>query len=390
MELTRRYVFNNSEGHFFRFLDKLHEIMDSFGKDSVLVGMEPTGHYWFNLAYFLSNHGIKFCLVNPLHVKRSKELDDNNQTKSDIKDPLVIARLVTEGRYSFPYLPEGIYAELRAYNEDRLDIDKQMTRIMNQLIRCLDIWFPEYRSVFTGILCKTSSVILKNVCMPDAIIALGPEGINAIWREHKVRGMGMRKAKSIVAAASHSFGSKEGCQGGTSRIRHLLERYEFLEKEYSECMEKLEEICKTIPGSQEILSIKGIGLSTLVGFLSEVGDIHRFKNPRQLQKYAGLAFKELTSGKHKGKIGISKRGRKNLRYVLYLAATSVLSSNKAFAEIHEHFKYRKENPLKPKQSIIAIACKLIRVFFFLLTKGKPYDEAKMLGDISWHQEKTAQ
>ena len=33
--------------------------------------------------------------------------------KTDEKDPKTIAKLVTEGRYSFPYLPTGIYAELR-------------------------------------------------------------------------------------------------------------------------------------------------------------------------------------------------------------------------------------------------------------------------------------
>jgi len=42
--------------------------------------------------------------VNPMHVKRSKELDDNLPTKNDKKDALVIARLFvrfakTNGNY---------------------------------------------------------------------------------------------------------------------------------------------------------------------------------------------------------------------------------------------------------------------------------------------------
>ena len=60
--------------------------------------MEPTGHYWFNLGNFLKNRSDLF-LVNPFHVKRSKELDDNSQTKNDLKDPKTIAKLVIEGRY---------------------------------------------------------------------------------------------------------------------------------------------------------------------------------------------------------------------------------------------------------------------------------------------------
>ena len=38
-------------------------------------------------------------LVNPYHVKCSKELDDNIQTKTDQKDPKTIAGLVRDGRF---------------------------------------------------------------------------------------------------------------------------------------------------------------------------------------------------------------------------------------------------------------------------------------------------
>jgi len=41
--------------------------------------------------------------VNPLHVKKSKELDDKNPpTKHELKDALVISKLVKDGRYSVP------------------------------------------------------------------------------------------------------------------------------------------------------------------------------------------------------------------------------------------------------------------------------------------------
>lgn len=56
---------------------------------------------------------ILLVQVNPYHVKKAKELDDGVPSKSDTKDPKIIAMLVKDGRYQFPYLPEGIYAELR-------------------------------------------------------------------------------------------------------------------------------------------------------------------------------------------------------------------------------------------------------------------------------------
>lgn len=40
--------------------------------------------------------------VNPHHVKKSKEMDDNNPNKNDRKAPKTIASLVNEGRFSYP------------------------------------------------------------------------------------------------------------------------------------------------------------------------------------------------------------------------------------------------------------------------------------------------
>ena len=62
-----------------------------------------------------------------------------------------------------------------------------------------------------------------------------------------------------------------------------------------------------------MLSVDGVGLVTVAGFISEVGDISRFKNPKQIQKYAGFELVENSSGKHKGRTTISKRGANILR-----------------------------------------------------------------------------
>ena len=82
--------------------------------------MEPTAHYWFNLGRFLKDEGIRLVLVNPFHVKKSKELDDNSPTKNDQKDPKTIAKLVIDGRFLVPYIPEGIYSHLRIVMDIRI------------------------------------------------------------------------------------------------------------------------------------------------------------------------------------------------------------------------------------------------------------------------------
>jgi transposase len=129
------------------------------------------------------------------------------------------------------------------------------------------------------------------------------------------------------------------------------------------------------------MEIKGIGLITVSGFLAEVGDIKRFDNPKQLQKLAGYAIVADQSGKHNGESRISYRGRKRLRYVLYEAAISVVGKNTEFREIHEYYRTRKKNPLKKMQSVVSVACTIIRIFYAILTKGIAYNAEKVRSDI---------
>ena len=61
-----------------------------------------------------------------------------------------------------------------------------------------------------------------------------------------------------------------------------------------------------------------------------------------------------------------------------------------FKELHAYYTTRKDNPLKKLQSLIVIACKILRVIFAILTKGTPYDPKKLLGDIVRPNERSIQ
>ena len=96
----------------------------------------------------------------------------------------------------------------------------------------------------------------------------------------------------------------------------LLEDYESRNICLQEVMTLIEGLVKQIPMAEKLLEIKGVGIKTVSGFLAEVGDISRFNTPKELQKLAGLALVESSSGKHKGETTISRRGRKRLRLSL--------------------------------------------------------------------------
>ena len=373
--------FSNNEAGFVTFKAWVEEIAQKHGKDVVIPGMEPTGHYWFNLGLYLQDNGMKPVHVNPHHVKKSKELDDNNPNKNDRKDPKTIAALVNEGRFSYPYIPTGIYAEIRNLSNLRLQTQEEITRIRNRIARWFSIHFPEIKDVYKNPDSVSGLMILKEAPLPQDIVKLGADGINKIWRDAKLKGAGVKRAKTLLVAAEHSIGSQEAPESARIELKNLLNDYEIYHKREEELMGMIKEKLSEIPYIDKLLEIKGIGWKTVSGFVAEVGDITRFDDPKQLQKLAGYAIVECSSGKHKGESHISYRGRKRLRYVLYEAAISLIARNEEFKEIHGYYRTRKKNPLKKMQSVIAVACKAIRIFYTILTKGVSYDGAKMLQDI---------
>ena len=375
------FEFSNNEAGFMTFKAWMDELSEKHGKTAVIPGMEPTGHYWFALGKYLQDNGMKPVHVNPHHVKKSKEMDDNNPNKNDRKDPKTIASLVNEGRFSYPYIPTGIYAEIRSLSNLRFQTQEEITRIKNRIARWFSIYFPEYKDVYGSLQTISGMMILKNAPLPADIKVLGADGVNKIWREAKLRGAGMKRAKTLVSAAEHSVGSQEAPDCARMELKNLLSDYDIYSGRLDELLQKVQEKLAEIPYVDKLMEIKGIGLITVSGFIAEVGDIKRFDNPKQLQKLAGYAIVDNSSGKHQGESHISYRGRKRLRYVLYEAAISLVGKNAEFKEIHDYYRTREINPLKKMQSVIAVACKILRVFYTILTKGVNYDGSKLMNDI---------
>ena len=127
MELSKSaFSFDNSEEGFLSAKEWAVDLAARHDKKQIVLGLEPTGHYWFCLATWMIMNGISVVQVNPYAVKQTKELEDNSQRKDDTKDPKLIANLVKDGNFGVPYLPEGIYAELRRLSmfRDQLSEDR--------------------------------------------------------------------------------------------------------------------------------------------------------------------------------------------------------------------------------------------------------------------------
>ena len=375
------FSFENTREGFEKFVSWTYNLATANMLTKIFVAVEPTGHYWFNLADYLKAYDVKLVMVAPQHVKHSKEMDDNTQRKDDRKDPLVIARLVLEGRYMIPYIPEDVYAELRVAFNRRCDLVEALNRNENRMIRWFDMHFPEYREVYGKASAITGLLVLTRAPLPSDILELGVDGICRIWRESKVRAAGINRAKKLVEAAQKSIGLKGG-EAVRQELWQLMEEHELLKKQLSDIMQIIEGLLTRIPGADRLLKVPGTGVVTVAGFLSEVGDISRFTDPKQIQKLAGLAVVENSSGKRKGMPGISRRGRSRLRWVLFQLARTTVKSNKEMKAYHQYYTTRKENPLKKMQSLMAIAGKMTRIFYGMLKNGMEYDPAIVMKDFN--------
>lgn len=333
---------------------------------------------------------ISVVQVNPYAVKQTKELEDNSQLKDDRKDPKLIANLVKDGNYGMPYLPEGLYADLRRMSMLRDQLTEDRIRNINRLHREIKIYFPEYRDAFGKLDGAFTLEALKVAPFPEDIVRLGEDGLKEIWHNAKLRGRGYSKAGQIVRYAKESIGLKDGTAGGRKAVKIFVEQIESLSEALGEIEAELQQKCREIPYAENILEIKGIGENILAGILAEMGDITRFDDVSEIQKLSGLGLVACSSGKHKGETKISHRGRKRLRYWLFQAAKSTVSHAEEFKEVHAHYTTREDNPLKKMQSLIVIACKILRIIFTMLRTGCRYDPKKMLRDIKRPQRAAAQ
>ena len=366
---------------------KVKQLGEKHGCDQVMIGMEPSGHYWRALGWYLKLHesGPVLLGVNPYHTKQAKELDDNSQTKSDPKDALTIAHLIRNGNFYDTYLPEGEYAELRQLNAERQRIVKQIVRTKNILIALLDEYFPEYATVWDSVTCPTSLEILKTYAFPADITSVSKsrlvEDIRAITRGRE----GNELAGKMIQAASRSVGVKEGQKAARVRILNLIDDLLHFNRQEGAIGAELEAVMDTLQLGKLLKSVRGVGPVIAAGFVGELGDVSRFANWKQVRSLAGLNLVENSSGKHKGNTKISKRGRPYLRYILYTAGEQCNIWN---PEMHDYYRClteRKNNPLKRDQALVAVGLKVMRILFHMARTGEAYDPGKALGAVRTQQ-----
>lgn len=375
--LSKPFQFENTKEGFRRLLDSLRSLMKNSGCTEILVGMEPTGVYWLPLAYWLQRQGIKVVQVSCLAVHRSKELDDNSPTKNDNKDALVIARLVKDARFTEVHLPQGDYADLRNLTILRGQLKEKKKQLLCQIRAWLTRFFPEFESVFDDLDRIAAQVALRQFPLPTDVLALGEEKVGQAFRQ-ATRGRVWRShALALVEAAHDSVGLTTGLASGRLQLECLLDLLNLLQRQIDQVEEQLVATFSALPVAALLLTIPGLSPVMAAVLVAELGDLRRFRHPKQLQKMAGLALRESSSGSHQGLKRINKRGRRRLRATLYLIVLGLVHHDPIFKALHQRLKSRPVRPLTGKQSIVALCTKFLGLLFAIVKNQQPYDPERL-------------
>jgi transposase len=252
----------------------LHPLSD------LVVGFESTGPYGKGFQNCLQEAGILVVLVNPMHTARLKELPDNNPSKNDRKDAMLIAELVERGCYHAPIRREGIFLDLYNWHRALTRLTQQTTRLQNRRISAKD-------------------------------------------------GMPMSSQEKEWIATD---------------LRTLSTRRKDLEQMLTTGL-------RQVPYGEAFLGIPYLGAVTAARILGETGDLRDYRNARQVLALAGLNLSERQSGPRIGKVHLTKRGRPEVRCLVYLAALRMVRTGGEYAARYRHLVERG----KPKVAAI-VAC----------------------------------
>jgi len=368
-------IYNSRKG--FDFFTKAIEVMKKKkGFRDVLIGMEPTGHYWRKIAYFAKERGYEVRFVRTTALRHQRELDESSSAKSDVRDAVTIANITREGKYIDTVIEDGVLRQLRTLAHVRERIQRYNTGSKHALRAVLDDYFPELKDIFWSMKSKGLWAVLENVPFPGNVIELGLKRLTElIAKSTRRKESAAKKAVEIYQAARETVGLKQIGGADRYRVKMYLEEVKRSEVQLKDIEQEMGKLLEEVPYAKNILSVPGVGVLSCAVFLGELGEPSNFKHPKQIIKYAGYDPQENDSGQSIGRKRISKKGRWMLRKYLYFMSMRAIYRSEFFREYYEG-KLKSSNsfgqPLKKKEAICAVAIKLIKVIFALLRDDRMF------------------
>ena len=321
--LTEPFEFTNDYDGF----QKLLSVLNSFEKNSLIIGLESTAHYGDNLVSFLFSLHFKVCVINPIQTATLRK-NNIRKTKTDKVDTFLIAKELMLNPHRFVCEYDIQIMKLKSLCRFRQKLVKSRTRVKIQLTSYVDQLFPELQYFFkSGIHHKACYALLAECSAPDGIASMHLTHLTNLLNKASHGHFKKDTAQKLRVLAQKSVGT--GNKSISIQITQSLEQIALFDRQEGEVLAEIESIMESL--DSVILTVPGIGYLNGAMILGEIGDINRFSHSSKVLAFAGLDPSVYQSGNFKAKhTRMSKRGSKVLRYALMNAAHNVVRNNKTF------------------------------------------------------------
>ena len=334
-------------------------------KGQIKIGFESTGHYHFNLKLFLEANGFDYVEFNPLLVHKFASTQTLRRTKTDKKDAQLIAKYLMTIDYK-PYANSFYHINnLKSLCRLKETLISDRTRFLNQITSYLDQIFPEFKPLFDNGLNKSAFYLLTHYITPAKMSKLDSNKYSKMKSELRAP-ISYQKVCQIKDAAKNTIGHSS--KALEYALKSALNIYLYLDNQIEELEVKIIEIYNSL--DCHIHTIKGIGILTAAGIISEIGNITKFITPAQLQAYAGLEPSKIQSGTMDNNGKMVKHGSSYLRKYLMNSAETFYVHNPSISD----FYWKKRNEGKAHRVALShVARRLINTIFYLEKHNQDFD-----------------
>jgi transposase len=281
----------------------------------VLVGMEPSSHYFENLARHLQQRGRPVTLINSFSVKENRNQQMMLYEKDDDIDVAAIGDLLKRGEGSPFNPPKGVYLQLQHLARVRISKVKMRTMLQNQVIGHLDRIFPglviidketknRYKPLFATKFwnCKTLQHLIRVCPNPHQLAAMSTQDLINAFHAHGYALGPFRSDKIIAYAQNVLLPDLDLVAIRCQLLPHDLALLEEVESHITQLEDELLALLTETP-YRIWAKIKGLSPIQAVDLAAAIGDPVNYKHAKQVFRRSGLVPGRNDSGtrQRKGK-----------------------------------------------------------------------------------------
>lgn len=363
--LVDPFPFSNDALGFQNFLSKI----DSFDKETLLIGLESTAHYGENVISFLFNLGFKVAIINPIQTANLRRANIR-KTKTDKVDTFLIIKALSLQNYILVQKREINILNLKGLCRSRQNLILLRTRTKIQLASYVDQLFPELNQFFkAGLHIKVSYELLKVHSSPEDIARLHLTYLSNLLTKASRGKYKKEAAIRLKELARHSVGIQSPTL--SIQIRQAIAQVDLFNAQLDEIESSIIAIMVDLDSS--IMTIPGIGFINGAMILASIGDVSKFSHPCKLLAFAGLDPTVIQSGNFTARsTRMSKRGSSMFRYALINASHNVVRNNATFKK---YYDLKVSQGKSHYNALGHCSYKLLRVIYTLLTRNIAFDLA---------------